>query len=374
MSTPASPLPGRVESPAGPSQVTGAGAPNVTVIAGFDEPARPEAPAGATTHQRQPHEERAPAGLPSEEFTSGSLVRGYFGEAPTMHALPTAYVVGISCIAVSVLAAFLQTTVVPSTGHLSVFLFGSFTCFSSYYMAAHFLGEHARSFQRISPDKKMYTVSNLIKAGVLAAIAPLGLAALWQGVMYDEWNTQTFRNLGCIYAIPDFVSMIAVRRMSKSTYVHHAVVVIFWFISLWIDFSERNIFRAVVVYAIFTTHGYMVYSLLATRFLGVAPRTARWLSLVALFSYGGFCAANWIWQVAYIHELIATNNHWTIYVYLFVISFVVYDDFQLCKWLLRRARTFGWSEESAAGRTNKQQTTSNAAGHSARSEHATAAS
>ena len=318
----------------------------VTIIGGLSDLDVAGRHGGSASSRSSRMTERRPANQPDDhaEF-SGSYVRGYLTEAPTMHAVPTVYVISISFFAVSVLAAFLQTTVVPSSGHVSVFLFGSFTCFSSYYMAAHFLGEHARSFQRISPEKKMYTVSHLIKAGVLAAIAPLGLAAFWDGVMYDEWNTQTFRSLGCIYAIPDFVSMLVVRRMTKSTYVHHAVVVMFWVISLWVDFTQRNIFRAVVVYAVFTTHGYMVYTLLATRFLGVTPRMARCLSTIALSSYGGFCVANWVWQVAYIRDLITTSNHWSIYVYLFAISFVVYDDMLLCKWLLRRTHHLAGSGE-----------------------------
>jgi hypothetical protein len=275
----------------------------------------------------------------TNEDLRGSIVRGYFADAPTLHVVPTIYVVGAAAAAVSLLTAFLQTAVMPSNGHLTVFFFGAFTCFSSYYMAAHFLGEHARSFQRISPDKKLYTVSNLIKAGVLAAIMPMGLTALRDGMLYDVWNTNMLRNLGCVYAIPDFVSIIVVRRMAPSTYAHHICVVVFCFLALYNDFAQANVFRLLAVYGAFSTAGYITYMLLASRFLGVSAGVARWLSLIALVVYVACCCTNWIWQLTYLKYLYFEQHHWSIYVYLGVITLVVYDDLQLCRWLFRRARS-----------------------------------
>jgi hypothetical protein len=254
-----------------------------------------------------------------------------------MHALPTFYVVAASFAAVTLLTCFLQTTVVPSTGHFAVFGFGAFTCFSSYYMASHFLNLHAKSFQRISEDKKLYTVANLIKAGVLAAITPLGVIALLDGVVYNHWNTNTLRNLGCIYAIPDFVALIVVRRMSTSTYMHHLCVVAFGFAALYNDYSQENVFRNVAIYGAFSTWGYVVYMLLGSRFLGVSSGAARCLSVVALVVYSAFCAINWAWQCAYLRHLYYEHHHWSIYVFVMLISVVVFDDVHLCRWLLRRA-------------------------------------
>ena len=267
-----------------------------------------------------------------------SLVRGYLADAPTMHALPTLYVFIGSFFAVTTLTIFLQTTVIPSSGHVAVFFFGAFTCFSSYYMAAHFLGEHARSFQRISPEKKMYTVSNLIKAGVLAAITPLGVLALWRGMMHDQWDNNILRNLGCIYAIPDFVALLVVRRMATSTYVHHICVLVFCISSLYNDYQEENVIRAMAVYGAFSTFGYVVYMLLATRFLGVSTHLARALSSIALVVYLGCCGINWLWQATFINHLVMNRPHWSVYVYMSAMTLIVYDDLQLCKWLLHRAR------------------------------------
>uniref|UniRef100_A0A6S9XHZ7 Uncharacterized protein n=1 Tax=Chrysotila carterae TaxID=13221 RepID=A0A6S9XHZ7_CHRCT len=57
-------------------------------------------------------------------------------------------------------------------------------------------------------------------------------------VIRDEWNTQRIRNLGVLYAIPDFVSLFLVSRMAFSTKLHHVCVVVF--VSRRIHRSSRS--------------------------------------------------------------------------------------------------------------------------------------
>lgn len=195
------------------------------------------------------------------------------------------------------------------------------------------------SFRRVTSEKKFYTISNLIKAGVLAAITPIAIAALPRMVMENDWDTTLLRNMGCVYAIPDFVAMLVVRRMSLSTYVHHSCVVVFNLYSIHNDYNEDNVCRLVVVYAAFSTFGYVVYMLLASRFLGVSPSWSRVLSLVSAMVYLVCCGLNWTWQATYLRHLLANHPHWTVYVYMCLICFVMWDDLNLNRWLLHNART-----------------------------------
>uniref|UniRef100_A0A6S9XHW2 Uncharacterized protein n=1 Tax=Chrysotila carterae TaxID=13221 RepID=A0A6S9XHW2_CHRCT len=68
-------------------------------------------------------------------------------------------------------------------------------------------------------------------------------------VIRDEWNTQRIRNLGVLYAIPDFVSLFLVSRMAFSTKLHHVCVVVFMVANLFNDYSDDGVGRALVVYA-----------------------------------------------------------------------------------------------------------------------------
>lgn len=66
---------------------------------------------------------------------------------------------------------------------------------------------------------------------------------------------------------------------------------------------------------------------------------ARVLSWVALVTFALCCAINWSWQAYYVQSLIRRGlGHWTVYLYVSLISMVIWDDVVLNKWLLNHAR------------------------------------
>lgn len=275
-----------------------------------------------------------------------------------LHAQPTSYVILTSMVFAMICTYILQEHVLSTKNHVGVFLLGSYVVFSSYFVAYYFLERLSMSFRKVSPDKKFYTISNLIKAGVLAAVTPFAVYHLQRIMLHDDWDSNTLQNLGCIFAIPDFVSLLVVRRMSTTTIVHHICVCIFNYFSIQNDYGKENICRLIVVYAAFSSFAYCVNMLLASRFLGVPANVARHLSLAALVVYMACCAVNWMWQVHYLRHLIGgPNDHWTVYLYMVLISFVMWDDLVLNRWLLQNARTHHAEQrgrrESTAGSMNR---------------------
>lgn len=280
------------------------------------------------------------------------FLRAFVSDNPweTLHTQPALAVVGGTTALSMVSAYILQNHVLETSDHLGVFLFGSYLVFSSYFMVYYFLERFSTSFRKISQDKKFYTIGNLLKAGVLVSITPFAVHNLCRIVLYDQWETNMLRNLGCIYAIPDFVSMIVVRRMAWTTWLHHICVCLFNVFSIHNDYSQENVCRLIVVYAAFSTFAYCVNMLLASRFLGVSAQVSRVLSFVALCVYVLCCAVNWLWQAHYLRRLIRDNDHWTIYLYMTLICFVMWDDIVLNRWLLQNARnTHGVLLASAGG-------------------------
>jgi hypothetical protein len=178
-------------------------------------------------------------------------------------------------------------------------------------------------------------------------------------------------------AIPDAVSMLLVERMALSTKTHHTIVVIFMVVNLYVTFEvhphlqlhprvrpsrsslalhargvavpsachlcgnchpshstqEETVGRALVVYAIFSTFAYLVNLLLATRFLPVPPLVRLLMSTLALAVYGGCLAVNWTWQVLFVSRIAIEQPNLSLAVYLFLITFVVWDDCVLLQWL-----------------------------------------
>ena len=147
------------------------------------------------------------------------------------------------------------------------------------------------------------------------------------------WDNGRIRNLGVLYAIPDFVSLFLVSRMSVTTKLHHVCVVIFMLFNLFTDYSELGVSRALVVYGVFSTFAYLVNLLLASRFLKIGTIASLCMALVALAVYTSCLAINWTWQTQFLWNLWWTKPSYGIYVYLSCISMVVYDDVVLVRWL-----------------------------------------
>merc|ERR1712137_329454 len=152
--------------------------------------------------------------------------------------------------------------------------------------------------------------------------------------MGDNWQTTRIQNLGTLYTIPDFVSLILVRRMATTTIVHHIAVCIFNVFNVMNDYKQENICRLVVIYAIFSTFAYLVNLLLASRFLGIPKGVSKYFFLIALLIYVSCCGINWAWQLRYSYRLFTHFFHWSIIVYMSMLGMVVYDDIVLIKWLV----------------------------------------
>lgn len=284
-------------------------------------------------------------------YSPTSFVRAYVSESNL--SLKPAMIVSCLAALFNITAFyFLENHILDTRDHLGLFLIGSYLVFSSYYLIYYFLEKFSTSFRRIhSHDKKFYIIGNLLKAGVLISIMPFAVYHLVKIIVFHEWMGAALKNLGCIYTLPDFVSMVVVKRMRWSTWIHHLCVVLFNYFSVMNDYQEENVLRCVVVYASFSSFAYCVNVLLASRFLGISLAAARILSFLALFIYAGCCIINWCWQVYYLHRLLSTGHyHWSVGAYMALICLVMYDDMVLNQWLLRYAKSTAFAAAAAQRR------------------------
>eukprot|EP00659_Diplonema_papillatum_P004127 gene4127-6420_t len=243
---------------------------------------------------------------------------------------PSTAVIGSMAVVTLVASFVLNEHVLSAIDHRAVFIIGSYVVFSSYFVIYYFLDKYSSSFRSVATDKRFYTISNLIKTGMLAAITPFSIQGLIKIIVADNWETIKIRNLGCLYAIPDFVSLLVVRRMQWTTIFHHICVCLFNYANVNNDYANVNACRLIVVYAIFSVFAYSVNMLLASRFLGFARQVSRYLSGVALVIYVSCCAINWSWQVYYwIFLWNRTPWDWTLIAYASAIVPIVYDDLYL---------------------------------------------
>jgi len=253
----------------------------------------------------------------------------------SLNVAPAFYLCGATFCVFATLSVFLEVYVVSSAGtQLGIFAIGSYVVFSSYFVMDYYMARLSTSYNAIPDDKKFYVLSNLVKSGVLLAYSPICIKLLYLTLAHGEWSTPRIRNMGVLYAIPDFVSLLLVKRMSMSTKVHHVCVVLFMLVNLFVEYEQESVGRALVVYAIFSTFAYLVNLLLASRFLAISARLSLAMSALALVVYGACLGINWTWQLAFLGRLwMRDHTSLPLYVYMALISMVVYDDIVLIKWL-----------------------------------------
>ena len=246
--------------------------------------------------------------------------------------------VGFCCALVS---QFLVYPVLWSANPFYLFGYGSAFTFCMYFVLDFVLKDN-KHYSSIPQEKQFYVLSNLIKAAVLMSLSASTTAAMYRIIVHDRWENAMVKNAGSIYSMCDFVSLFVVKRMSGSTIFHHVMVVIFNTWSMFNDYNEENICRAIVVYAVFSSFAYLVNFLLASRFLEIGFKRALFLSISAFLVYATCCVINWTWQSFYLYHLWMVKPDWYdrlwVGIFTFCISFVIYDDLILLKWLVSNSK------------------------------------
>lgn len=228
---------------------------------------------------------------------------------------------------------FVEKYVLTALSSFAVFALGSYVVFTSYFTFHYYFSRFSTSYRRIDPDKQFYVLSNLIKSAMLMTFTPQSIYVLYE-IFFDRWNNQRIHNMGCLYAIPDFVSLLLVRKMATTTIVHHLVVCLFNVLSVYNDYNNENVCRPIVIYAIFSTFSYLVNFLLASRFLDVGDKLRIILSSLSCFIYITCCAINWSWQVMYVIRLVSVGQGLIMAVYCAAITLIIWDDLTLIRYLL----------------------------------------
>ena len=250
-----------------------------------------------------------------------------------IHIMPSLFASIFSIITFSVIFYMMDQYVINSSSSVFIFGIGSYMVYTTYFTIDYYLNIYSSSYQKCNMENKFYVLSNLIKSALLFVYTPFASIILYNAIYLDHWDNKFIKNLGSLYCIPDFISLILVSKMQTATFIHHICVCILTCITLINDFNQINIWRSIVIYAIFSTFAYAVNFLLASRYLNIRYPIKLFLTKSALFIYITCCGINWTWQSLYIYKLISDNNNFFIYLYIFLMCLLIYDDLQLIKYL-----------------------------------------
>ena len=232
------------------------------------------------------------------------------------------------------------SSIIYTDNHFSIYIIGAIIFHWSYFIVDKILVNVNEHYKNLNHDKKMYVVSNINKSIVLGGITPIAGTILYDSLYTGSWNNNLIKNMGIFYSIPDTVSLLVVNKMDLTTKIHHSVVVLFNFSSIYNDYNQNNIFRCMLVYACFSAFAFIVNFQLGSRFLHKNKKVEKNLSIAAFLVYFLSCLTNWTyhyytlleqWGVCYDYEC------YKIMVYLLMISTIAVDDLKLMNWLFNKS-------------------------------------
>ena len=120
--------------------------------------------------------------------------------------------------------------------------------------------------------------------------------------------------------------------MSYTTLCHHIAVIIFYIFNLYDKYEKDSICLLIMLYAIFSSFGFMVNFLLGFRFIYNINRTYYKICFISFLSTS---LMNWAIQFTYYWY----NNYKNTYIntYIFLLLFIIYDDIILLRWLKNKS-------------------------------------
>tara|TARA_A100001011_G_scaffold23766_1_gene23680 strand:- start:319 stop:801 length:483 start_codon:yes stop_codon:yes gene_type:complete len=154
---------------------------------------------------------------------------------------------------------------------------------------------------------------------------------IYPAVVYYKWDNNIMHICGLFYSANDFVALIYVNNLSKTTKNHHKVTVFLSFLALGIDYTQSTLGRMLFVYTLSSSYAYLVNYYLGTRFLYDKKETLQ-MKKNARNIYGTTLICNWTWHICWSvinYNLIGIQH----LIYFFIMYYVVKDDIILFTWL-----------------------------------------
>ena len=201
-----------------------------------------------------------------------------------------------------------------------------------YYAAYPALGSLftrcSSTFQQLNDEKQAYVVSNTLKASVLCGLCLAHAGRLHDIVRYGVWDSVPLGTCAPWYAALDVVSLLRVRKMMRSTYVHHVLVGLCGIYVTTFPVEKATLSGHICVYALFSSLAFFVNGFLAARHV-VADRNLKPVAKMCGIGYAGVCAAHWSFHA---------RSIWQYPTPLCILPVLfggfVYDDVVLMRWLM----------------------------------------
>ena len=174
-------------------------------------------------------------------------------------------------------------------------------------------------------NKKNYIVKNVIKAFSLALLFIMSFLCL------NGWDNSSIRTFAIIYVSNDIMGIFMCEHLPTSTRIHHTTSIMFLMGALTIDFQTSHVAQMLFYFTYASAIAFPVNLYLGLRLCYQDhPPWLVQLRDLSKYLYASVCLVSWTYQLCTLkwvyHELL----------YCIMISFVVFDDIVLMRWLFSK--------------------------------------
>ena len=202
-------------------------------------------------------------------------------------------------------------------------------------------------FASITPShKKLYVVANMSKAFFLACMAFSSRywIGAYLGFFLDEFQTVELKRCGMLYISTDVVALYMVRKLPRSTVLHHISTSALIMLVSSMDISVKGwkgllgVCKMSLIYGVLSSFSFLVNAYLGLRVVYPKAKWMYWFVKISLYPYVLCCTINWTIHAVWLTGVISAFD-FSFYnlLYVLAIMFMAHDDIILIRWLLQRS-------------------------------------
>ena len=175
-----------------------------------------------------------------------------------------------------------------------------------------------------------YRVVNITKSFILAIGSIPGGYILYSILYLDTIPIEVTNIIAILYCSLDLSAILYNPYNHISTNIHHIIVQFLYYYGLYYEWDDNTLCKPIVVYAVFSCFAYSVNGRLAIRRMNFNKEIYSLITKTSFVIYIICCICNWTVQLKF---LLTENYGNQVYIYMLMLSIIIYDDIFLLKYL-----------------------------------------
>lgn len=214
-----------------------------------------------------------------------------------------------------------------------LFVFLSCNLYMSYPIVDNLLNKNLKNYYLITnKSKRYYIIKNLLKSLNLCLSSIVFVYYVLTPILIEgAWN-DNYNHIGAIfYCVNDFVGLLRVDKLPRTTKIHHILSTTLCIYSTTLSYQKFSVARLMFVYCMCSGLTFSVNAYLGLRYL----YPCNLLRQFSLYFYAGVCFFNWSWHIYYTLINYYLLDRYILIYYLLLIN-IVRDDLILMSWLHKK--------------------------------------